>query len=155
MDTHAEFIGSLRVTVESVPDVPQIRGVVTWTFDANGITVRGENLKVDTLTAGKTATANVEWTDDQGNAAKVDGITKWASSDEDILTVEDINTGDSTSARVISVGPIGPAQIQATADADMGAGVKTITCMIDVTVIAGEASGGKITLTPDLKRDRG
>lgn len=100
-----------------------------------------------TLQSGQTATAKVAWVDVHGNPATVDGPTDWQTTDSAILTAT-VDPTDSTIASVVSVGPIGPAQLQATADADMGAGVQTITAILDVTVIAGQASAGTITLTP-------
>jgi hypothetical protein len=49
-----------------------------------------------------------------------------------------------SSGNLHALGPIGPVQIQATADADLGEGTRSITAMLDVTVIAGEASAGSI-----------
>ena len=99
-----------------------------------------------TLQSGQSASAKVQWVDAAGNPARVDGDTSWATSDAATLTVTP-NAADSTSAAVQAVGPIGPAQLQATADADIGAGVQTITAVLDVVVIAGQASAGTITLS--------
>ena len=83
-----------------------------------------------TLQAGKVATAAVSWVDQAGNPAKVDGQTTWASSDPTLVTVT-VATGNSLIANLKSVGPIGDVSIQATADADMGEGVKTITAVLE------------------------
>lgn len=98
----------------------------------------------NTMQAGSYATLSIAWTDSHGNPATVDGPTKWAGSDDSIATVE-VATGNPLIANVHSLGPIGPVQIQATADADLGQGVKSITATCDISVIAGEASGGEIT----------
>lgn len=73
-----------------------------------------------------------------GNPAKVDGVPVWTSSDEAILTVA--AAADGLSAVVTTVGPVGAAQITATADADMGAGVRPITAIQDFVVVAAEAA---------------
>ena len=121
-----------------------MQAISEWTV--GNLTVKGK-IMASSLTAGQSASAKVQWVDQAGNPATVDGPTAWVSSDPAVLTV--VGDGaDSTKAAVQSVGPVGPAQIQATADADLGAGMKTITAVLDVTVIAGEAFGGTIELTP-------
>ena len=97
----------------------------------------------NTMQAGSYATLSIKWVDSHGNPAKVDGATVWASSDDSIATVT-VATGNDLIANVHSVGPIGNVQAQATADADLGEGTKSITAVCDITVIAGEASGGEI-----------
>lgn len=97
----------------------------------------------ETLGVGHYATITVEWKDASGHPAKVDGPTTWASTDEDVLTCT-VATGNPLIANCIAL-DIGTAQIQATADADLGGGVKTVTSTLDVTVIAGEAVGGSMT----------
>jgi hypothetical protein len=139
------FSSPLRIVYSLEPGAPLWRAIFTWKIQ--GLTIRGENM-ASTITTGTSATAKVAWVDAGGNPATVDGPTAWASSDTAIATVE-ANATDSTEAQVVSVGPIGPAQLQATADADMGSGVQTITAMLDLTVIAGQASAGTITLTPN------
>ena len=101
-----------------------------------------------TMQAGTYGYAQVVWKDSQGQPAKVDGKTSWASSDDTILMVEALAESDTTQAKVTSLGPIGHAQVQASADADLGDGVKRVTSILDVDVIGGEASGGDISLTP-------
>ena len=100
----------------------------------------------DTMPSGSTASLSIAWIDAAGNPATVDGPTAWESSDEAVVTLE--ASADSLTATVTSVGPVGPVQVQATADADMGSGIKTITAICDINVIAGEAVGGTITFTP-------
>ena len=97
----------------------------------------------ETLGVGHYATITVEWKDAAGNAAKVDGPTNWASTAPDVLSVT-VATGNPLIANAKAL-KIGSAQIHATADADLGDGVKTVTSTIDVTVIAGEAVGGSMT----------
>ena len=100
----------------------------------------------NTMQTGTYATLSIEWVDAGGNPAKVDGPTTWASSDETIATAT-VATGNPQICNVHSLGPIGPVQFQATADADMGTGVRTITSTCDVSVISGEAVGGTMTFT--------
>jgi len=86
----------------------------------------------------------VAWTDAKGNPAQVDGPTSWNTSDQNIAGVDADGT-DSTKARVTPGANIGNAQVSASADADLGQGVTTITCLMDVTVVAGQAVAGTIT----------
>jgi len=116
-----------------------------FTFTMGQFVFKGENM-ANTMQSGSIATLSIQWSDSHGNPAKVDGPTQWVSSDEDVLTVQ-VAAGNPLIANVYSQGPVGPAQIQATADADLGEGVKTITAVCDINVIAGEASGGTITFT--------
>ena len=103
-----------------------------------------------TLTVGGRATVSVQWNDQNGQPAKVDGPTTWVSSDAATLECV-VATGNSQIANLFAPGPIGTVQIQATADADMGEGVRPVTSTIDITVIGGEAQGGDITFTPAAK----
>ncbi len=133
---------NISVAVDQILE-PQFHAV--WQWEIQNVVVRGENM-ASTMQAGTTAQAAVTWVDQYGNQAKVDGPIAWASSDETILTVEAIPGPPENRAKVTSAGLIGPAQVQVTADADLGQGVKSITAILDVVVIAGEASAGEITL---------
>ena len=74
-------------------------------------------------------------TNSHGDAAAVDGVPVWASSDETVLSVTPADDG--MSALVDTVAP-GVARISVTADADMGAGTKSITGVSeDVNVTEG------------------
>jgi len=85
----------------------------------------------------------ISYLDAAGNPATVDGSTSWASSDETVLTVEP--SADGTSATARAVGPLGTAQVQTTADADLGEGVVAISGVLDVEVIASQAVTATIT----------
>lgn len=77
-------------------------------------------------------------TDSKGRAAPVDGIPVWASSDDTVLSVAP--AADGMSAVVSSVAA-GTARITVTADADLGAGVTTITGVSeDVDVTSGNVA---------------
>src|SRR5215831_13053321 len=105
-----------------------------------------ERCAMATMQIGSYATVSVEWKDANGNPAKVDGPTSWLSSDPGVCEVT-VATGNSQIANLFAPGEIGTAQIQATADADMGSGVQAITSTIAVDVISGQATGGEITFT--------
>lgn len=85
--------------------------------------------------------------DPKGRPAKVDGIPVWASSDETVASVTPASDG--MSAIVDTVGP-GVARVSVTADADLGAGVSTITGVSeDINVTIGPNSTASI-MTLDL-----
>jgi hypothetical protein len=81
--------------------------------------------------------------------AKVDGIPVYASSDETILTVASVADGMSGTVTTVSVGT---ARFTVTADADLGAGVTTITGTSEDVVVTQNpdtlASSFTITLSP-------
>lgn len=75
--------------------------------------------------------------DKKGNAAAVqDGSVVWTTSDSNVLAVTP--SADGLSATVVAGNP-GVAQVNVSADADMGDGVTPITGTLDVTVVAGDA----------------
>ncbi len=85
--------------------------------------------------------------DKKGKPAKVEGAPAWSSSDETVATV--VPAADGMSADVVAGNP-GICQINVSADADLGEGVKTISGTLDVTIEAGEAVGLAIsTGTPE------
>lgn len=91
--------------------------------------------------------------DSQGRPATVDGVPAWASSDATILTAT--ASADGMSAVVDTVGP-GTARISVTADADMGAGVVTLTGVSeDVNVTLGTSHNASLmTLTLGAPADK-
>jgi hypothetical protein len=85
-----------------------------------------------------------------GNPAKVDGVPTWSVSDPSILAL--IVADDGLSAEAVTAGPLGPCQVSVSCDADLGAGVRTISGTLDVTVQAAEAvSVGIAAGAPETK----
>lgn len=92
------------------------------------------------LTADQKVTLSINPVDAYGNPAVVDGVPVWSTSDDTKVTVE--AAVDGLSATITAVGPVASGvQISVIADADLGAGVKEITGLLAVDVIAGEAAG--------------
>lgn len=90
-----------------------------------------------TLTDEQKVTATVEFKTAAGNAARVDGVPVWSSSDESVATVQ---ASDDGLTAVIFAGAIGVAQIRVDADADLDADeTRTITGLLDVEVRPAEA----------------
>lgn len=78
-----------------------------------------------------------------GNPAPVDGSPVWTSSDETVLTVT--ASEDGLSAVAVTTGKLGKAQVNVSADADMGEGVKTVTGVLEVEVRVSEAVSLAVT----------
>jgi len=96
------------------------------------------------LSATQEAIVEAIITDRRGNPAAVQD-PQWASLEETAVTV----TPDPTNplkATVKAVGPVDEAsQVQFTADADLGDGVKPLIGLLDVVVTAGEATIVELT----------
>jgi hypothetical protein len=92
----------------------------------------------------------VTFQDAGGQPAGVQGTPTWTSDNEAVLTVAP--AADGLSAVVSAVGPVGTAQLSVSADADLGEGTTTITGVLDVEVIAGDAT--LIVLNPGPARDK-
>jgi hypothetical protein len=90
-----------------------------------------------TITDSQAFTASVSAVDAKGNPALIDGAPIWTSSNPLIITV--VPSANPLTARVSAVGPLGAAQVVVTADADLGAGVRTLTGILDVTILGGAA----------------
>ena len=97
--------------------------------------------------------ATLAITNAAGAAATVDGVPVWASSDATVLTVT--AAADGMSAIIPCVAP-GTARVTVTADADMGAGIVTITGVSEDIVVtldpANAASVVTLTLGPAVAK---
>jgi hypothetical protein len=134
------FANALQICEIEPP--PQITSVLTIIYDRFTITAKGDVMY--TLPVDRLVNMQVSYVDASGNPAKVDGDVLWSSSDDDIAKLE-IDSGDSTICRVIPVGQVGQVQVTATADADLGSGVRQIITVCDIAVVAGEAVTGTIS----------
>ena len=144
MNLNVTFDSPLKVIVEVNQKPNGLRAVTTLTHQDSQLTVIGENM-AESIQIGHIGTISVEWKDATGATVKVDGPTQWDSTDDSIITVE-VASGNPQIANWHTVG-LGNASILATADADLGDGVKKVTATTDFTVIPGEAVGGDTTVT--------
>ena len=135
----------LEGTLELVTE-PEGRCIVTVDWGGSRkVTARGEDMSY-TLASGTQVSVQVAYVDAAGNPATVDGEVTWGSSDGAAVQVA-VDAADSTKATVQAVGPVGLVQVTATADADLGAGTRELTTVMDVDVVAGEAVAGTISPT--------
>ena len=95
------------------------------------------------LTATQQCTLAISVVDKKGNPAAVDGVPAWGTSDASLLTVTPAMDG--LSAVIIAVGSLGTAQVNVSADADLGDGVTAITGTLDVTITAAQATAVAIS----------
>ena len=101
-----------------------------------------------TLPIDKFIEVQVAYVDAKGNPAVVDGDVTWASSNTAVLKVT-VDPDDSTIATVTPQGALSAAQVVATADADLGAGVKQLITTLDINMVSGEAVAGTISVVGD------
>ena len=116
-----------------------------WSVTCNGIITKGITMLV--LPNDHKVTASIQPVDSKGNPASIDGLAAWSSSNTTIVTVTNVST-DTLSADVVPGTALGSAQVNVTADADLGSGVQTINGVLDVQVVAGQAVGFTITTSP-------
>jgi hypothetical protein len=107
---------------------------------------REEKCMAYVLASGMQVGCQIQYTDAAGNPAKIDGDVAWSSSDETKLAIF-VSSTDSTQVVLRAIGLAGMVQISAVADADLGAGVRELTTLADVEVVAGEAVAGTISPT--------
>ncbi len=81
--------------------------------------------------------------DSKGNDAPIENLA-FESTNPDILAMT--VSEDGKMATVKAVGPVGSAQVRITADAVVGEGEEIFDEVIDVDVIAGQATGFKVSV---------
>jgi hypothetical protein len=133
--------GTLKFLIDEPASRPGAR--ITIRYDGLTLTAWGDGMAYK-LPNDKMIAVQVAYVDSKGNPALVDGDVSWDTSDANIATVES-NAGDSTQAVVTPLGSVGQVQITATADADLGSGVRELITTMDVEIVAGEAIAGTIT----------
>ncbi len=113
---------------------PEPEPIITFTVIRDDGTIE-EGVTMAEMTADEKVTVTLDIKNPvTGKPAKVDGVPVWASSDETVITVE--MAADGMSGNVFGVTP-GSARVVATADADLGTGVSTISAELVFTITAG------------------
>lgn len=97
------------------------------------------------LTDTQKCSLAVEPRNSKGNLAPIDGVPQWSSSNPAVAAIEPAADGLTA---VVRAGATGTSQISATADADMGTGIRNISAVLDVEVRASEAVTLGITTGP-------
>lgn len=142
---HLEALETIAITWRAA--APTIVARVTTSFESFETTAWGDRHMYQLPSAMQIVVA-VAYEDAAGNPAAVDGDIVWTTSDAAIATAA-VDPADSSRCTVAAVGPAGSAQIVATADADLGSGVRELVTLLDLSVIAGEAVAGTIVVTGD------
>ena len=107
-----------------------------------------------TLTTTQLVEGTLQPVDAKGNPAPVEaGSILFSSSDESVFTIER-DAENESKMTVIAVG-IGVAQLNYSADADLGEGVTTISGFTAVEVIAAEAVGFGISFGEPQEQTQG
>jgi hypothetical protein len=134
--------GTLQIATKKKPVGTAI---VTLTYDGFKVTAKipEDDKMAYTLPNDHKVQVQISYVDAKGNPAAVDGPVVWTSSNETVLTVE-VDAADSSLATVLPGDQLSQAQVVATADADLGAGVTQIITTMDVTIVAGQAVSGTI-----------
>jgi hypothetical protein len=135
------FTNALKI-MEVAEEPPRGHQLLTIKYQQFVITLEGDHVMY-TLPADHLVNMQVSYTDAKGNPATIDGAVAWQSSDANIITVT-VDPQDSTICRAIPVGGVGQVQITATADADLGEGVRALITTCDIEVVGGEAVAGSI-----------
>ena len=124
---------------------------VRLTLAVNSTLVEGTTPMAITITDSQKFTATVSVTDAKGNPATLDGDPIWTVSDATLMLLT-VNPATPATADVAAVGPLGVGQLTVTADADRGEGVRTLTGILSVTVIGGEAVSLEIATTAPVEQ---
>jgi len=120
---------------------PAVSLVITATIEGQP-SLKGKGHLMVTLKDNQKVPLSISAVDAKGNAAPVqDGSVVFTSSDPALLTVgpDPDDAGNQLKAVATAVGPLGAAQVTVTADADLGDGVTTLTGLVDVEIVAGQA----------------
>lgn len=89
------------------------------------------------LPIDRVVTVSIQPVDAAGNAAPVDAAPAWSSSNPSLISIAP--AADGLSAELCPTGQLGPVQISVSADALLGPEVRTLTGLLDVQVVGGEA----------------
>jgi Big-like domain-containing protein len=135
--------GSIELVPPPAPNPIAVR--VTTTYGGFSTTTTGGTDMAYNLPSRMQLHVAVAYADADGHPATVDGDVTWTSSDDTIATV----TADGAASALCAAVGLGTAQITASADADLGQGVRALLTVFDVTVVAGEAVAGTISPVGD------
>lgn len=113
-----------------------------WTIRIGNTQVTGDTTMLLLTDAQKVSLA-IQPIDAHGHVARIDGIPEWSLSDAS-LGVLDV-AADGLAAVFTSGDALGLVQVNVSADADLGGGVRPISGTLDIQIEAGEAVSLGIT----------
>jgi len=122
-------------------DAPRGYSILKITHQGFIIEVEGDAMY--TLPVDHYVRMEISYVDAAGNAATVDGDVSWVCSDDTVAHL-DVDASDSSIVRVTPL-KVGQVQIVATADADLGEGIRELKTPCDIEIVAGEAVAGTIS----------
>lgn len=116
-------------------------------FDfGNGMYFTGDSSMAFNLADDGSAVASVQPVDSRGFPAQVESVV-WSSSDASVISVVQ-RASDPLMADVGAVGAPGTsAQVQVSADADLGSGVVPLSGFADIAIVSGQAVSLTISLS--------
>ncbi len=133
-------IGFVRFCIGPVTKQPKVESAKCR--PSNPIARKGVSQMAFVLKDDEQVTATLEFFDKKGKkiaSPKLDGVPAWASTDNTKVSVAP--AADGLSALIVAVGsPEDTATITATADADLGEGVREVTTTGDVSIIGGDVA---------------
>jgi hypothetical protein len=140
----------VKIRISGALDFEEIETVPPrFIFSVQLAGVTTKDIKMLILPNDHQVTASITPVDAKGNAASIDGLANWTSSNPTIASVANVSA-DSLSADIVPGTALGSCQVNVTADADLGSGVATISGVLDVQVSAGAAVGFTITTAPPV-----
>ena len=134
------FVNPLKIMEVAEESLGQTQ--ITLTFGQFTITAEGNHVMYK-LPVDHSVKMQVSYVDAHGNAATIDGDVTWDTSDASVIAVT-VDPADSTICSATPAGSLGQAQVTATCDADLGAGVRELITLCDIEVVGGEAVAGTI-----------
>jgi len=128
-------------------NVCRYNGRIIVTFFINGIKIKGNTTMVS-MSYSQKVTVEIQAVDSNGNPAQVEaGSINVSSSNPEVCSiVRDAENENRFDIYGSNNGTVGVAQIDISADADLGEGVSTITGFIGVEITPKQAVGLGITI---------
>lgn len=114
----------------------QSRGGIEW-YVANKEALTLKRIKKMNLKVTQSLPLSIAIQDRFGNKAPVDGIPEWSLTAPDSATLS--VSADGMSAILTPSGPLVPFEVHVNADADLGAGVKSILGVLPIEMMPGDA----------------
>ena len=135
--------GTLKITIDEPATTTKAGAFFEITYDRFSIKAKGDQMSY-ILASDHQVKVKVSYVDAKGHPAAVDGVVAWQSSNPAIVSVT-ADLLDSTLATIVPGADLGQAQVTATADADLGAGVTNLVTPMDIEIVGGQAVAGTIS----------